>query len=207
MNLRKLRERAETVVRRTWMKYALRGVSQADAHRRLDLAYKVRDPWKMESEPERYRFEHTNHVLHRALIDPSPRVGSILEIGCGEGHQSEHLIKVCDQLTGIDVSPTAIERARLRLPSATFASGDLFAQPWIDDVGHFDVVTAFEVLYYLSDIPKTLRAMSRIGKACIVSYFGPAGRVVDAPLSQMSIAGRESIRYGDTEWRFAWWRN
>lgn len=195
------------LVRRTWMKYVLRGVRQADAHGRLDLAYKVRDPWKMESEAERFRFAETNRILHRALIDPAPRAGTLLEIGCGEGHQSEHLVKLCDRLTGIDVSATAIERARRRIAHAEFIAGDLYRQPWVDEHDRFDIVTAFEVLYYLSDIPKTLRAMSRIGKACIVSYFGPAGRVVDAPLSQMPIAGRESIRYGDAEWRFAWWRN
>jgi SAM-dependent methyltransferase len=207
MKLSDLRTRAETFVRRTWMKYALRGVAQADAHRRLDLAYKVRDPWKMESEQERFRFAETNRLMHRALIDPAPRVGSILEIGSGEGHQSEHLMKLCDSLTGIEVSATAVDRARERLPGAHFVAGDLFAQPWVDEAGKFDIVTAFEVLYYLSDIPKTLRAMSRLGKACIVSYFGPSARVVEAPLMQMPILGRDTFKFGDTEWRVAWWRN
>ena len=203
----KLRARAETLVRRTWMKYALRGVAQADAHRRLDLAYKVRDPWKMESEQEQFRFEETNHLLHRSLIAPAPRAGSILEIGCGEGHQSEHLIRMCDQLTVIDVSPTAVERARKRLPTGEFLAGDLFSQSWSNDAKRFDVVTAFEVLYYLSDIPKTLAAMSRLGKACIVTYFGPSARVVEQPLMAMPIAGRDTFRFGETEWRVAWWRS
>lgn len=202
----RFRQRAETIVRRTWMKYALRGVGQADAHRRLDLAYKVRDPWKMESEQEQFRFAETNRILHRALIAPAPRVGSILEIGCGEGHQSEHLVTLCDRLTGIDVSPTAIARARTRVPQAELVAGDLYAQPWIDEEDRFDVVTAFEVLYYLSDIPRTLRTMSRLGRACIVSYFVDAARVVEAPLMEMPIAGRDSFKFGDVEWRVAWWR-
>ena len=203
----KIRARAETLIRRTWMKYALRGVAQADAHRRLDLAYKVRDPWKMESEQEQFRFEETNHLLHRALIAPAPRAGSILEIGCGEGHQSEHLIRMCDRLTGIDVSPTAIERAKKRLPAAEFLAGDLFGQPWSGEENRFDIVTAFEVLYYLSDIPRTLAAMSRLGRACIVTYFGPSARVVDAPLQAMPIAGRDTFKFADTEWNVAWWRS
>jgi 2-polyprenyl-3-methyl-5-hydroxy-6-metoxy-1,4-benzoquinol methylase len=203
----KIRARAETLIRRTWMKYALRGVGQADAHRKLDLAYKVRDPWKMESEQEQFRFEETNHLLHRALIAPAPRAASILEIGCGEGHQSEHLIRLCDQLTGIDVSPTAIERAKKRLPSAEFAAGDLFGQPWSNDSKRFEIVTAFEVLYYLSDIPKTLAAMSRLGKACIVTYFAPAARIVEGPLMAMPISGRDTFKFADNEWRVAWWRS
>ncbi len=203
----KVRTRAETVVRRTWMKYALRGVSQSDAHRRLDLAYKVRDPWKMESEQEKFRFAETGRILHRELIAPAARTGSILEIGCGEGHQSEQLATLCDRLTGLDVSPTAVERARRRLPGAELVAGDLFAQPWVGDHHRFDVVTAFEVLYYLSDIPRTLAAMSRLGKACIVTYFAPSAKVVDPALSKMPIAGRDSFGFGDVEWNVAWWRS
>jgi SAM-dependent methyltransferase len=203
---RRLRDRAELTVRRAWMKYAMRGVTQADAHDRLDLAYKVRDPWRMDSEQERFRFAETNRIVHRALIAPSPRLGTLLELGCGEGHQSEHLIRLCDRLTGLDVSPTAIARARARLPSAELVAGDLYAQPWAGEADRFDVVTAFEVLYYVSDIPRLLAAMSRLGKACAVSYFAPAARVVEQPLMAMPILGRDTIRYRDVEWRLAWWR-
>jgi 2-polyprenyl-3-methyl-5-hydroxy-6-metoxy-1,4-benzoquinol methylase len=207
MNLRDLRRRAETLVRRTWMKYALRGVSQADAHRRLDLAYKVRDPWKMDSPQEQFRFAETNRIVHRALIAPAERAGSLLEIGTGEGHQTEHLARLCDRLSGIDVSPTAIARARQRVPAATLYAGDLHDQAWAGERGRYDVVTAFEVLYYLKDIPKMLTAMSRLGRACAVSYFAPSAKVVEAPLDAMPIAGRDSFRHGDVEWRIAWWRN
>ncbi|MCA9678629.1 MAG: class I SAM-dependent methyltransferase [Kofleriaceae bacterium] len=204
---RRLRGRVELTVRRTWMKYALRGVGQADAHRRLDLAYKVRDPWKMESKQEQFRFAETSRLLHRHLIAPAERVGRILEIGCGEGHQTEHLVPLCDRVTGIDVSPTAVERARGRVPGVDFAAGDLFAQPWIDERDRFDVVTAFEVLYYLKDIPRTLEAMNRLGKACMVTYFAPAARVVEMHVMGMPGAARETFRYGDTEWVAVWWRS
>ena len=41
--------------RRLWMKYALRGVGGNDNHARLDLAYRMPDPWNMESPMERAR--------------------------------------------------------------------------------------------------------------------------------------------------------
>lgn len=207
MNLKDLRRKAETFVRRTWMRYALRGVSQADAHRRLDLAYKVRDPWKMESPQEQFRFTETNRIVHAALIAPAARAGSLLEIGTGEGHQTEHLAKLCDRLSGIDVSPTAIARARQRVPGATLYAGDLHAQAWAGERGRYDVVTAFEVLYYLSDIPKMLGAMSRLGKACAISYFAPSAKVVEPALRAVKLEGEDSFRYADVEWRVAWWKN
>jgi protein-L-isoaspartate O-methyltransferase len=97
--------------RRLWMKYALRGVGGSDNFDRLDLAYSVEDPWNMSSDLERARFEATNRVVERAF----GRVGSVLELGCGEGHQTEWLARLSDRQYGVDVSPQAVERARKRL--------------------------------------------------------------------------------------------
>jgi 2-polyprenyl-3-methyl-5-hydroxy-6-metoxy-1,4-benzoquinol methylase len=197
-----LRNRARETARRTWMKYALRGVRQNDAHGRLDLAYKIEDPWHMNAAREQFRFTETNRVIQESLRD---RFESVLEIGCGEGHQSEHLARLADKLTGIDVSATAVERARLRVPSADFVAGDLFAQPWASERGRFDLVTACEVLYYMSDMPRFLRAMDQLGGACVVTYFAPAARICEAPVMAMPGVEQTRFRHEDTEWVTAWW--
>lgn len=198
-----IRSRVKQLVRRTWMKYALRGVRQNDAHGRLDLAYSVPDPWHMDSDQERHRFTETNRVIAERI---APHVATLLEIGCGEGHQSEVLVKVCDRLTGIDVSPKAIERARRRLPDAAFSSGDLYAQPWAAERGRFDLVTACEVIYYMSDRKKFLETIDALGKACLVTYFSPAARKVEAECMAMPGAQKTSFEYGDTEWTAVWWK-
>jgi SAM-dependent methyltransferase len=152
------RERAEQTMRRAWMKYALRTVRQNDAHDRLDLAYKMPDPWHMASAQEQARFAETNAVIARELGE---QFGSLLEIGCGEGHQTEHLATLAARVTGLDVSATAIERARRRLgrprqrvrvrgrrrPRACRGPRS---------VGRFELVTACEVIYYMSDMPRFL---------------------------------------------------
>lgn len=204
---REILQRAEAAFRRRWRRLNLRGVSQADAHRRLDLLYKIRDPWNMATDRERFRFVESSRILHERLVAPSPRAGSILEIGCGEGHQSEHLAPLCERLCGIDISPTAVARARQRVPSADLVAGDLLAQPWAGEVHRYDIVTAFEVLYYVKDIPRLLRAMSTLGRSCIVSYFVPSAEIVEPPLLAMPIEGRDGFRFEDTHWRIAWWRN
>jgi 2-polyprenyl-3-methyl-5-hydroxy-6-metoxy-1,4-benzoquinol methylase len=193
------------LVRRTWMKYALRGVRQNDNHERLDLAYSVADPWHMDSDQERHRFAETNTVIRDKI---APRVGTLLEIGCGEGHQSEALRAVCDALTGIDVSPKAIERAKRRLPDAayTFAAGDLYAQPWAGERGRFDLVTACEVIYYMSDRKKFLDTIDALGKHCLVTYFSPAAKKVEAEVMAMPGAQKTSFRFGETEWTAVWWK-
>lgn len=200
--IEKLRGRAREAARRTWMKYALRGVRQADAHGRLDLAYKIADPWHMNAAREQFRFAETNRVIEERLGE---RFGRALEIGCGEGHQSEYLVRLADRLTGIDVSPTAVGRARERVPSADFVAGDLFAQPWAAERGRFDLVTACEVLYYMSDMPRFLRAMDDLGGTCLVTYFAPAARLCETPVMAMPGAQQTRFRHEDTEWVAAWW--
>ena len=62
--------------RRLWMKYALRGVGGNDNHQGLDLAYRMEDPWNMDSPMERARFEATAPlacVSHADDNDPGPR--------------------------------------------------------------------------------------------------------------------------------------
>jgi 2-polyprenyl-3-methyl-5-hydroxy-6-metoxy-1,4-benzoquinol methylase len=202
---RRIRARAEKTVRRLWMKYALRGVGQADAHGKLDLAYMVEDPWKLDSEPEHARFRGTSERLARAFGRPT----TILEVGCGEGVQSEYFARQCDRLTGIDVSARAIERAKKRLPEAELAAGDLYAMPWANDVDRFDVVVACEVIYYMSDVPRFLDTMSRLGRGCLVTYFAAAERKMGQYVRAIPGVTMDEIQYtgpgAPTSWHVATW--
>jgi len=62
MNLvRKMRKS----LRRGWMNYALRGVGANDNYKRLDLAYRIGDPWNMESDLERFRLNVRTESFRR----------------------------------------------------------------------------------------------------------------------------------------------
>jgi ubiquinone/menaquinone biosynthesis C-methylase UbiE len=190
-----------TLAKRQWMKLALRGVGRADAYRRLDLAYRMADPWVMDSDKERHRFRETNRLIGEAF----GKVGSLLEIGCGEAHQSLYLRELCETLYGIDVSPTAIARARKRCPEAEFAACDLATQPFADEERPFDLIVAAEVLYYVKDIPTALATMSRLGRRCFVTYFADAAKHLDPHLEKMPDTHRARFAYADVEWRAVWW--
>ena len=189
--------------RRLWMKYALRGVGGSDNHARLDLAYSVADPWNMESPLERARFEQTNAVIERAF----GRVGSVLELGCGEGHHTAWLARLSDEQFGVDVSAQAIERARLRLPGARFAATDIFGQPWGDAPGRFDLVTACEVLYYLSDPAATIARMRQLAPRGLVTVFAPACGRVGPHLEAIPGLRKDWIFHGGTAWLVGWWHD
>ncbi len=189
--------------RRLWMKYALRGVGGSDNFERLDLAYTVEDPWNMASDLERARFEATNRVIERAF----GRVGSVLELGCGEFHQTEYFARLSDDQFGVEVSPQAVERARKRLPAAKFEATDVFGQPWGDARHRFDLVTACEVLYYLSEPEKTIAQMRHLGRNGLVTFFAPACGRVGPHLDTIPGLQRDWMFHGGTAWLVAWWRD
>jgi trans-aconitate methyltransferase len=170
---------------------------------RLDSARRSALPTEPTSPTEQARFDRTNAIIEREF----GHVGDLLELGCGEGHQSAYLARVADHVHGLDVSAKAVERARLRVPQARFEATDLFGQPWTPDGGRFDLVTACEVLYYMSDIDRTLARMSELGRGCLVTAFAPAARRVGPHLERIDGLRKDWFWHGGTVWLAAWWRN
>lgn len=69
--------------------------------------WKRGDPWKLEtSEFERAKYEREIAILQ------GRRYPRALEIGCGTGSFTRSLAHIADQVVAIDISPTAITRAR-----------------------------------------------------------------------------------------------
>ncbi len=194
--------RLHTLARKVWRRLALRNLTASDNHRQLDRLYAVADPWQMTSPREQFRFQATNAVIAQRI----GHVGSLLEVGCGEGHQSEHLMTLTDQLYGLDVSARAIERARVRLPNGRFDVGTVASIPSRPPTGRFDLVVAWEVLYYMSDIPAAVHAMSEAGDACLVTFFGPSAGLVAKHVDQLPGAERGWFFHEPFHWLWVYWR-
>lgn len=198
--------RAGQVLDRARIRYARYRTPQAELTRRLEDFYSTPDPWELASAREQFRFLRTNDILQK-LIAPLPVVSSILEIGCGEGHQSEYLLRLCRQLVGIDVVSSAVDRARARVPTAELVVGTLEDQPWLRNRRRFDIVTACEVLYMVRDVSKTLKLMRRLADLCLVTYFESTAEVLHAPLRRIPVEGHASFTYDSNTWHALWWRS
>ncbi|HNV58012.1 MAG TPA: class I SAM-dependent methyltransferase [Rhodoferax sp.] len=197
------RSPSRALLAKLWRRYALRALSASDNHVGLQKLYALPDPWDMRSAREQSRFLQTNALIEGLLGRP----GSVLEIGCGEGHQSIHLMSLCDRLDGIDVSERAVERARMRAPLGRFGQGEVSTLPWLQPAGmRYDLVIACEVLYYMSDIDATLHAMSQKGHACLVTFFGPSARLVAPHLVNLPGLQRGWIYHDPYAWLWAFWR-
>ena len=106
--------------------------------------WKKGDPWKLEtSEFERAKYATEIAALH------GRRYRRVLEIGCGAGWFTRSLASIADQIVAIDISPTAIGRARASgLDSVDFRVANIMEYniraeaPW-------DLVVMNETICYL----------------------------------------------------------
>ena len=193
---------ARTLVSKAWRRYAMRNISANDNHAGLDKLYALPDPWGMTTEREQSRFRQTNDVI-TSLVG---KVDTLLELGSGEGHQSEYLARLCGRLDGLEVSERAVDRARERLPQCRFGVGDMSALPWaLPQDGRYDLVVACEVLYYFSDIQQTVDNMSRLGRSCLVTFFAPSARRVAQHLEAIPGMQRGWIYHDPYAWLWAYW--
>lgn len=191
-------------LRNQWIRRTMKGIARRDAHKRIDFAYRVADPWHMASAKEQFRFAATNKILREQFGD----IDTLLELGCGEGHQTEHLAQLARQVTGLDISATAIARAQARVPGATFETGLVTDERWA--ASHFDVVVACEVLYYIKDLAATLARLNALAtRGWLITYFDGAERVLADDLARFAATlqpsvQRSTFRYEDVTWNVLW---
>lgn len=189
-------------LKKIWMRFALKGIRYSNNYKKFDFFYIVNDPWNLASQSEQYRFEETN----RLILNKFGKVKSLLEIGCGEGHQSLKLQQVCESIIGLDISERAIKRARKRCPGVEFLVGDIFSKE-VSSRAPFDLVVACEVLYYIKNIPTFIKNMQTLGRYNFVTYFAGEMETLD-PLV-LSLPGAESkvLKFKSNQWRAVWWCN
>lgn len=202
LNLQQVQQKAKRVLRRKWLQHRLKNVTNNDNHQGLERIYKIRDPWNLDSPREHVRFELTNREIEKHF----GKVDSMLELGSSEGLQSSYLSKLCNKLEGVDVSPTAVNRARQRLPDANFYVGDLTSQSWADEENRYDLVVACEVLYYIEDVKTTLRTMNHVGKSCFVTFFTPEAHKLSAIMESIPGVQKNWLSHEGTTWLVAHWR-
>ncbi|PZR52421.1 class I SAM-dependent methyltransferase [Xylanimonas oleitrophica] len=108
------------------------------------------DQWNAENrERGQSEVSHRQAYFVRKWLDQSSRRDlRILEVGCGAGWFVDQLVEY-GTVTGVDLSPTVLERARERVPQATFFTGDVLD---VDlPLGSFDVIVGLEVLSHVED--------------------------------------------------------
>ncbi|MBR5736631.1 MAG: class I SAM-dependent methyltransferase [Bacteroidales bacterium] len=93
---------------------------------------------------------------------------SALDIGCGGGANIARLLERCRQVTGVDYSSVAVSKARkfnwkaIAQGRCNVVEGNVADLPFEDD--SFNLVTAFETIYFWPDIEDCYRQVRRVLK-------------------------------------------
>ncbi|MCD8300654.1 MAG: class I SAM-dependent methyltransferase [Clostridiales bacterium] len=95
-------------------------------------------------------------------------VKNILEVGCGGGANVAKLLGKCPEakVTGIDYSNVSVKASRkfnataIKEGRCTIEPGNVMELPYAD--GSFDLVTAFETIYFWPDLPKAFKQIYRV---------------------------------------------
>jgi 2-polyprenyl-3-methyl-5-hydroxy-6-metoxy-1,4-benzoquinol methylase len=149
----------------------LRGATSA-AH--FEALYaRSADPWAFETS----RYEGQKHRATLAIL-PRRRFASGLETGCSIGVLTGPLAERCKALVALDVSDTALRRARQRCEGRSHIDFRQTAIPAAWPSGRFDLIVLSEVLYFLGaegirmTAQRCAAALAPGGLVLLVNFLG-----------------------------------
>jgi predicted TPR repeat methyltransferase len=106
----------------------------------------------------------TPRLLIELLRDAAPEAHdwNILDLGCGTGLLGEQVLSMKRQLTGVDLSPRMIEKARQRGIYDELIVGDLLEYLAEAPDNRFDLVAAADVFNYLGNLQPVFQKIGRL---------------------------------------------
>jgi 2-polyprenyl-3-methyl-5-hydroxy-6-metoxy-1,4-benzoquinol methylase len=110
------------------------------------------------------------YVLSRAVLDQY-NFGTILDIGCGKGAFTHLLKKKNNTVLGLDVSRTAVKKAKAKYPDIEFKA--LKAEDILSLRKEFDLAVIMEVLSYLKNWKQVIRKIAKISDYVFISLYIP----------------------------------
>lgn len=104
------------------------------------------------------------------LLGRARPVGSVLEVGCGEGHVTEKLASFFAgaEVVGTDFSPEIVEIARREHPQRTFRVESIYETALRADGSRWDLVVACEVFEHLEEPERALERLNEVAAKAIV---------------------------------------
>jgi demethylmenaquinone methyltransferase/2-methoxy-6-polyprenyl-1,4-benzoquinol methylase len=113
-------------------------------------------------------------IAAESVVRPGDRV---LDACCGTGDLALAASKAGGVITGLDFAPRMLERARRKLPSATWVEGDMLALPF--EAGSFEAATVGFGVRNVSDLEGGLAELRRVlaadGRVAVLEITQPRG--------------------------------
>ncbi|MGB7444136.1 MAG: class I SAM-dependent methyltransferase [Coleofasciculaceae cyanobacterium] len=101
----------------------------------------------------------------------------VLDLCCGSGQATQFLLRLSHHVTGLDISPVSLERARQNVPQATYVQGLAEEMPLPNE--QFDLVHTSAALHEMEPeqlrqiITEIYRVLKPGGKFALVDFHKP----------------------------------
>jgi SAM-dependent methyltransferase len=126
------------------------------------------------------KLDHYLDMLTARLVVKRPR---LLDVGCGRGaflHRASARFPEWD-LSGTDLDPTGVEATAARVPTANVQLSGADETPF--EASSFDVITAWDVLEHVPDLPEAIRAIkTMLRPAGLLAFVVPVYDGITAPV-------------------------
>ncbi|MEH2308660.1 class I SAM-dependent methyltransferase [Nostoc sp.] len=105
----------------------------------------------------------------------------ILDLCCGSGQTTQVLVKISQNVTGLDASPKSLQRARLNVPEASYVEAFAEEMPFADN--QFDVVHTSVALHEMQSqqlrkiINEVYRVLKPGGVFTLVDFHAPTNPI------------------------------
>jgi len=127
---------------------------------------KAFDSWQQDD------LRHLDQKICTSILDQF-NFSKILDVGCGKGAFTQFLKKHNNHVTGVDISPTAIERAKSRYPDIEFKAEDVASPNWHENFGRYDLIICLELLSYITNWQMLLHDFSKMAQFALIKLFIP----------------------------------
>lgn len=161
----------EQTVQEFWQEHACGDAQVGGLHDRFRDDYE-----RFFTDYDRFRYQNEHHLL--ACLDAlNVADKQVLEIGLGEGSESERLIRQGARWSGIDLTAQSVARVRTRLGLRNLDyeelwQGSVLELPFADS--SFDLVFSHGVLHHVPDINRAQQEIHRVlrpgGELVIMVY-------------------------------------
>ncbi|QKQ76582.1 class I SAM-dependent methyltransferase [Nostoc sp. TCL240-02] len=106
----------------------------------------------------------------------------ILDLCCGSGQTTQFLVKLSQNVTGLDASPKSLQRARLNVPEASYVEAFAEEMPFADNL--FDLVHISVALHEMQPqqlrkiINEVYRVLKPGGVFTLVDFHAPRNSIL-----------------------------
>ncbi len=149
------------------------GIHDWNTRRKMERVFRrSEDPYGYFSHPH----EIGKYDLMEKMLSDR-RYSRALEIGCAEGAFTSRLAALCDSVLAVDISSTAVARARQRLAKSKNVRFMRANVRELDVSPEWDLIVVSEVLYYLDKAVLPVDAFDRF-LARLAALLAPDGRIL-----------------------------